>query len=290
MNRWRRISRRDTPASATSSARFHLSTEHCRQPKRRVYAFFCRRRAACTVEILFKRDRGDPAYAERSLLIAIDLAREHGSRSFGLRAAQSLAKVYQSSGRPADARAVLAPALEGFSPTPEMPEVAEAQALLAALVERKEVKAEEGRRDARSKLLSGYALATMMGKGFAAEETLPALLLRGREASRQRYERAIPRSLRRVSHEVYRRLDGGSDRFGSFTRNADLEEAKAAGSSWNITLASILFGQALLIQGRFAKSRAHLIGPQMSVIGARTWTSRESAPRTCEPTQGRFSH
>ena len=35
--------------------------------------------------------------------------------------------------RPADAHAVLAPALEGFSPTPEMPEIAEAQALLTAL-------------------------------------------------------------------------------------------------------------------------------------------------------------
>jgi hypothetical protein len=34
---------------------------------------------------------------------------------------------------PADAHAILAPALEGFAPTPEMPEIAEAQALLAAL-------------------------------------------------------------------------------------------------------------------------------------------------------------
>jgi hypothetical protein len=35
----------------------------------------------------------------------------------------------------------LAPALEGFSPTPEMSEIAEAQALLAALGESNEVKA-----------------------------------------------------------------------------------------------------------------------------------------------------
>ncbi len=33
------------------------------------------------------------------------------------------------------------PALEGFSPTPEMPEIAEAEALLAALTETDEVKA-----------------------------------------------------------------------------------------------------------------------------------------------------
>jgi hypothetical protein len=39
----------------------------------------------------------------------------------------------QSNGRAAEAHAVLASALEGFSPTPEMPEIAEAEALLAQL-------------------------------------------------------------------------------------------------------------------------------------------------------------
>ena len=58
---------------------------------------------------------------------------EQGARSFGLRAALSLAKLYQSTGRPAEAHAVLEPALGGFSPTPEMPEIAEAQALLVAI-------------------------------------------------------------------------------------------------------------------------------------------------------------
>jgi len=42
-------------------------------------------------------------------------------------------EAYQSTKRAADANAALAPALEGFSPTPEFPEIAEAQALLAAL-------------------------------------------------------------------------------------------------------------------------------------------------------------
>jgi hypothetical protein len=35
--------------------------------------------------------------------------------------------------RPADAHALLASAINGFSPTPEFPEIAEAQMLLAAL-------------------------------------------------------------------------------------------------------------------------------------------------------------
>ena len=52
---------------------------------------------------------------------------------FELRAVLSLAKLYQSTGRSADAYAVLAPALEGFAPTLEMPEIAEAQALLSRL-------------------------------------------------------------------------------------------------------------------------------------------------------------
>ena len=64
---------------------------------------------------------------------AVAVAKQQGARSLGLQAALSLAKLYQSTSRPADAPAVLAPALEGFAPTNEMPEIAEAQALLVAI-------------------------------------------------------------------------------------------------------------------------------------------------------------
>ena len=84
-------------------------------------------------EVLLKRDPSNPAPAEEAFQTAIAVAKEQGARSLGLRAALSLAKLYQSTGRPADAQAVLAPALEGFAPTPEMPEIAEAQALLVAI-------------------------------------------------------------------------------------------------------------------------------------------------------------
>jgi hypothetical protein len=50
-----------------------------------------------------------------------------------LRAALALAKLYQSTSRPVEAHAVLAPSLEGFAPTPEMPEIAEAHGLLGEL-------------------------------------------------------------------------------------------------------------------------------------------------------------
>ena len=61
------------------------------------------------------------------------MAQQQKAKSFELRAALSLAKLYQSTLRPAEAQAVLAPALDGFSPTPEFSEIAEAQALLASL-------------------------------------------------------------------------------------------------------------------------------------------------------------
>ena len=47
---------------------------------------------------------------------------------------------YQSTGRAAESHAILAPALKGFSPTPEFPEIEEAQALLTALADTDEVK------------------------------------------------------------------------------------------------------------------------------------------------------
>jgi predicted ATPase len=87
----------------------------------------------CRGEILLKRDAANTAPAEDALLTAIAVAQQQKARSFELRAALSLAKLYHSTDRPADAHAVLASALKGFSPTPEFPEIAEAQALLTAL-------------------------------------------------------------------------------------------------------------------------------------------------------------
>ena len=84
-------------------------------------------------KILLERGSGNHALAEEAFRTAIAVAKQQGSRSFGLRAALSLAKLYQSTGRQAEARAALVPAFEGFTPTPEMPEIAEAQALMARL-------------------------------------------------------------------------------------------------------------------------------------------------------------
>jgi predicted ATPase len=82
-------------------------------------------------EILLKRDPANPAPAEEAFHTAIAIAQQQKARSFELRAALSLAKLYQITGRFPDVGAVLEPALRGFSPTLEFPEIAEAQALLA---------------------------------------------------------------------------------------------------------------------------------------------------------------
>jgi predicted ATPase len=84
-------------------------------------------------KILLRLNPADLASAEEAFRTAIAIAREQGSRSFELRAALSLAELYRAAARDADAHAALAPALEGFAPTPEMPEIAEAQVLLMAI-------------------------------------------------------------------------------------------------------------------------------------------------------------
>ena len=107
-------------------------------------------------------------------VFSIAIAKQQGARSYELLASLSLAKLYQSTGRSAEAHAVLAPALEGFVPTPEMPEIAEAQALLAALVESEEVKADAARRQRMTRLQVAFGNALIAARGYTAPETTEA--------------------------------------------------------------------------------------------------------------------
>ena len=125
-------------------------------------------------ETLLKRDPANPAPAEDAFLTAIAVAKQQTTRSFGLQAALRLAKLCQSTCRPADAHAVLAPALEGFSPTPEMPEIAEAQALLEALSHTDEVKAQAAQRQRLTQLHVAYGNALFAARGTGAPETTEA--------------------------------------------------------------------------------------------------------------------
>jgi predicted ATPase len=87
-------------------------------------------------EILLMRDPAGTTSAEEAFLTAIAVARQQKARSLELRAALGLARLYNSTSRSTDAHALLASVLEGFSPTPEFPEIEEAQTLLVALTSR----------------------------------------------------------------------------------------------------------------------------------------------------------
>jgi adenylate cyclase len=84
-------------------------------------------------KLLLERDPADLPPAEGAFQTAIALAKRQGARGYQLLASLSLAKLYQSTNRPAEAYAALAPALEGFTPTQEMPQIAEAMSLSARL-------------------------------------------------------------------------------------------------------------------------------------------------------------
>ena len=125
----------------------------------------------------------NPAPAEAAFPTAIAVAQQQNARSFPLRAALSLAKLYQSTGRPIDAHDVLGPTAQGFSATREFPQIAEAKALFDALAVDERVRAKAARRAQRLKLQTTYGQAVMWSKGYAAEETKAVF---ARESSRQK--------------------------------------------------------------------------------------------------------
>jgi tetratricopeptide (TPR) repeat protein len=107
--------------------------------------------------------------AEDAYRTAIAVAKQQAARSYELLASLSLAKLYQSTGRPTEAHTVLAPALESFAPTPEM------QALVAALAKIKPVREALERRQARGKMHLDYARAVQWAKGWGSEEARAAV-------------------------------------------------------------------------------------------------------------------
>ena len=205
-------------------------------------------------ELLLKHNPENPAPAEEAFQAAIAIARKQRARSYELLAALSLAKLYRSTARPVEAHAVLAPALEGLAPTPEMLEIAEAQGLLAALGDANAVKEEAARRETRSKLHAGYALATMMTKGFGAEEAKAAL---ARAAS-------APGAVRTPEYwtVVYGRINAdmmnGDHRSARAGAEAFLAEAEAAGLPGHAVFARRMLGFLKFLAGDFAGARTDL--------------------------------
>jgi hypothetical protein len=118
----------DTMGAETALKRIDDATARAGQGDNCCYLAFIHRLRG---EILLKRDPSNSAPAEEAFRIAIDVARRQSARSLGLQAALALAKLLRATGQAEEAHAVLAPALEGFSQTPEMPEIAEAMSLSA---------------------------------------------------------------------------------------------------------------------------------------------------------------
>jgi predicted ATPase len=75
----------------------------------------------------------DPAKAEDSFRTALAIAREQGTRSYELRAATSLARLWCEQGRPTEARDLLAPLYGWFTEGFDTPDLKDAGALLDEL-------------------------------------------------------------------------------------------------------------------------------------------------------------
>jgi predicted ATPase len=210
----------------------------------------------CHGEILLKRDPANTAPAEDAFLTAVAIAQQQKARSFGLRAALSLAKLYHSMGRPADAHALIASALEGFSPTPQFPEIEQAQALLAALAETDEVKNAAALRQRRLKLQTDLGKALMWSRGFGAEES-KAAFIRARELAAS-IEDATERFTTYyglwLSHTTR-----GESRLAREIAETFLREAEPGARTTERGFGRRLLGHTCLFQGHFIEAQANLI-------------------------------
>jgi class 3 adenylate cyclase/tetratricopeptide (TPR) repeat protein len=84
-------------------------------------------------ELLLKSESPNIEAAEQAFARSMEVARSQHARSFELRAALALARLRCSIGRHEIARELLLPAMAGFSEGPEVPEMAEANRLIAGL-------------------------------------------------------------------------------------------------------------------------------------------------------------
>jgi tetratricopeptide (TPR) repeat protein len=87
-------------------------------------------------ELLLRDSSDNLDAAETAFRRAIEIARNQQTRTFELRSALALAKLYQATGRAEAVRELLSPAVADFIEGPELPEVEQANRLLADLAKR----------------------------------------------------------------------------------------------------------------------------------------------------------
>jgi predicted ATPase len=205
-------------------------------------------------EIILKLDPANTAPAEEAFLTAIAIAQQQKARSFELRAALALAKLYQSSNRTADAHAVLAPALEGFSATPEFPEIKEAQALLAAFSDTDEVKSATASRHHRLQLQVSLGNALIAARGHQSLETAAAFarareLAVGIEDAPERFSALFGVWLGGITRAELAPAREAAE--------ALLREAKRRPQSAEAGAAHRVFAVTSSVQGNFVDARKH---------------------------------
>ena len=151
---------------------------------------------------------------------------------------------------------MLASALKGFSPTPEFPEIEQAQALLAALAETDEVKNAAASRQRRLKLQTNLGKALMWSRGFGAEES-KAAFIRARELAT-----AIDNPTERFSiyyglwigHMARGELD-----FAREIAETYLREAERGARTTDCGYGRRLLGTTCHFQGDFIEAQANLV-------------------------------
>ena len=84
-------------------------------------------------ELILARTPADPAGAEASFRDALEVARRQSAKSYELRAATSLARLWQQQGRKEEARDLLAPVYGWFTEGFDTRDLKEAKALLEEL-------------------------------------------------------------------------------------------------------------------------------------------------------------
>ncbi|MFY9969771.1 MAG: adenylate/guanylate cyclase domain-containing protein [Roseiarcus sp.] len=205
-------------------------------------------------EILLKQNPSNPTPAEESFLTAVAISQAQKARGFELRSALSLARLYQSTGRDADAHDVLGPALERFSPTPEFPEIAEAKALFDALAEADSVKAAMSSRARQVQLQIALGNALIATRGHGALETTAAFA-KARDLARGIDDNATRAS---ITYGLW---------VGSYTRGelepmlelaaAFLRDTASCPNSAEAAVAERINGVTRWFQGDFVGARAH---------------------------------
>ena len=84
-------------------------------------------------EVLLRSQPPDLLGAETALQLALEVARQQQAKTFALRAALSLARLYQMTGRDQAAATLLASIVIDFREHPSLPEVEQANKLLTGL-------------------------------------------------------------------------------------------------------------------------------------------------------------